>query len=227
MIGAMTSLPELVRRYADAVLLEAPGGARTIRVEQAGEMWLRPGGRARRFRATEEFAIDRVAFSWRARFPMLGPIRLGVTDSYGAGEGGIEIRFLGLPVRRNRGPELAQAQALRYLAELPLVPQAIVANPELDWREVDERTVEVATRAGDGRVAVRLSFDEAGEIVRTAAHRPRAEAGNTVTPWIGTYTNYAVLGGVRVPTRGEVRWDLPEGPFTYWRGTITAVELRP
>jgi hypothetical protein len=28
-----------------------------------------------------------------------------------------------------------------------------------------------------------------------------------------------------VPTRGEVRWDLADGPFTYWRGTITSLEL--
>jgi hypothetical protein len=23
-----------------------------------------------------------------------------------------------------------------------------------------------------------------------------------------------------------VRWELPEGPFTYWRGTVTSLELR-
>jgi hypothetical protein len=25
----------------------------------------------------------------------------------------------------------------------------------------------------------------------------------------------------------EVRWELPQGPFTYWRGTVTSVELEP
>jgi hypothetical protein len=132
-----------------------------------------------------------------------------------------------LPLQRRRGPALAQGEALRYLAELPLAPHAVVANAELDWRELDERTVEVATRAGRDRVAVRLTFDHEGsEIVGTAADRPRADAGNAVMRWLGTYRDYRVLGGVRVPTRGEVRWELPEGPFTYWRGTITAVELR-
>jgi hypothetical protein len=30
----------------------------------------RPGGRAMRFSALEELAVDRIAFSWRARFPL-------------------------------------------------------------------------------------------------------------------------------------------------------------
>jgi hypothetical protein len=24
-----------------------------------------------------------------------------------------------------------------------------------------------------------------------------------------------------------VRWELPDGPFTYWRGTLTSLELVP
>jgi hypothetical protein len=31
---------------------------------------------------------------------------------------------------------------------------------------------------------------------------------------------------VRVPTRAEVRYELPEESFTYWRGTVTSLELR-
>ena len=29
--------------------------------------------------------------------------------------------------------------------------------------------------------------------------------------------------GMRVPTRGEVAWLLPEGPKPYWRGEVTAL----
>jgi len=34
-----------------------------------------------------------------------------------------------------------------------------------------------------------------------------------------------VLGGVRVPTRAEVRWDLPDEPFVYFRGQLTELAL--
>lgn len=32
-------------------------------------------------------------------------------------------------------------------------------------------------------------------------------------------------GGLRVPTTAEVAWELPEGPFTYFRGRVTALQV--
>jgi hypothetical protein len=146
-----------------------------------------------------------------------------VTDSYQPPDGLLEVRVLGLPIRRSRGPELAGGEALRYLAEIPWVPQAIVANRQLRWRSVDDDAVEVSTQVSDQQVALQLIFDH-GEIVRTFAQRPRLEAGGALTRWVGEFGDYRVFSGIRMPARGEVRWELPEGPFTYWRGTVTSVE---
>ena len=110
---------------------------------------------------------------------------------------------------------------------MPGMPPAIAANPQLEWRDLGERAVEVATRVAGERIAVRLLFDDAGEIAQTLADRPRVEARGALAPWIGEYSDYCQLGGVRIPTRGEVRWELPDGPYTYWRGTITSVEPEP
>jgi hypothetical protein len=188
-------------------------------------MLLKQGAAPRRFTAVEEFRVDRVAFAWKARFPIFGPIGLRVTDSYDGSDGLLEVRMLGLPVQRRRGTQLAQGEAFRYLAELPWVPQAIHANAQLKWRELDGRTVEVSTQVREARVAVRLMFNEHGEIEQTVAERPRLEAGGALTPWIGVFGDYQELGGVRVPTRGEVRWELPDGPFSYWRGRVISLEI--
>jgi hypothetical protein len=76
-------------------------------------------------------------------------------------------------------------------------------------------------------VATRLEFDGAGDIVRASCDaRPRTEGKKTVpTPWAGRFGAYAVVGDLRVPTQGEVRWELADGPFTYWRGAITSLVL--
>jgi hypothetical protein len=179
----LSSLPALVRDYVERALRDGVGSGQTARVEQAGEMVLKPGGGPHRFTATEEFSVDRVAFAWRARFPILGPLSLQVVDSYDAGEGLLEVRALGLPLQRKRAPELAEGEAYRYLAEIPWAPQAIVANPELEWRQLETRSVEVATRVRGRRLAVRLRFNDAGEIAQTFAERPRAESGNRAVPW--------------------------------------------
>jgi hypothetical protein len=221
----LTSLPEPVRRYVESVLLEPPLPVRAVRVAQVGEMLLKPGARPLRFKAVEEFSVDTVAFTWRARFPLIGPIALRVTDRYQPPEGLLEVRLLGIPVRRQRGADVARGEAFRYLAELPWAPHAITANQQLNWKKLDERTCEVSTRVADEEVAVRLIFD-GPHVIRTEAERPGLESGGTLTRWVGEYGDYAVFDGIRAPTRAAVRWELPDGPFTYWRGTITAMQTR-
>lgn len=203
---------------------------REVQVRQAGEMWLKQGGRRLRFTAVEQFAVEEVAFSWRARFPIVPFVSLQVVDRYASGEGSLEGQLFRLvPVMRASGPELSVGEAMRYLAELPWVPHAMLANPELEWSELDAQTVEVATRVGSARAAVRLGFDAAGDIVGASTDvRPRPEGKASVpTPWGGLFYDYGVLDGIRVPLQAEVSWELPEGPFTYWRGTITSLELSP
>jgi hypothetical protein len=74
---------------------------------------------------------------------------------------------------------------------------------------------------------VRLGFDASGDVVRAAApDRPRLDGGRAVpTPWRGLFSDHADLGGLRVPRRAEVAWDLPDGPFTYWRAAVTGLEV--
>jgi hypothetical protein len=112
------------------------------------------------------------------------------------------------------------------MAELLWVPCAMAANRQLGWRELEERCVEVATLADGERVAVTLEFDASGDITRSAvAARPRDSAGGFVaTAWGGDFGDYATLGRVRMPTRVEVYWKLPEGRFVYWRGRVIAAQ---
>jgi hypothetical protein len=46
-----------------------------------------------------------------------------------------------------------------------------------------------------------------------------------VTPWRGTFAEYKTFGGLGVPSRAEVAWLLPDGPFTYFRCQVTSFRL--
>jgi hypothetical protein len=79
---------------------------------------------------------------------------------------------------RATGPEIAAGGALRYLAELPCAPYAMACNRDLEWRELDARTVEVSAVVAAARQAVRLEFSDDGEITRASAERrPFARKG--------------------------------------------------
>jgi hypothetical protein len=220
-----TDLPPLIVGYVKRNLLSGDTASR-VRFAQVGEMQLKPGKWAR-FEAEQEVSVQRVEFSWRARFPLAPLVALHVRDWYLAGEGALEVRLWGLPLKRQRGDAVAKGEAIRYLAELPWAPQAMIDNRELEWREFDERTVEVATSIGGERVAVLLHFDATGDIVGASAEeRPRAVGKTAVaTPFAGEFGDYEVFGGVRVPTKAEVRWDLPDGPFVYFRGRLTELAV--
>src|SRR6266487_2865317 len=66
------------------VLPDDDSAPRKVRIRQEGEMWLKPGGRRLRFTAVEDFAVQEVAFSWRAAFPIAPLITLRIVDRYGA-----------------------------------------------------------------------------------------------------------------------------------------------
>jgi hypothetical protein len=217
----------LARRYAERALADRPRPAQRVRLTQTGEMQLKPG-RWSRFDAVEDVRTDAVEFSWRATFRFAPLLSVRVHDWYRHGEGGLTGRLFGIvPVARAAGEETARAEAMRYLAELPWYPQAIVANPRLSWRALDDHAVEVATSVCSTRAAATLSFNRAGDLVgASASGRPRQENGRTVErPWSGEFCDFEVIGGVRIPTRAEVSWELPDGVFTYFRCRITGLEL--
>ena len=83
----------------------------------------------------------------------------------------------------------------------------------------------VRAELGPDRVHVLVEFD-AQDIVRAAAERPLLDGKTWVpTPWAGEFGDYKVLSGIRLPTLAEVYWELPEGRYVYWRGTVTWAEL--
>jgi hypothetical protein len=186
----------------------------------------KPGGRPLEFTAAEEFGVHAVEFEWRAAFGPNRLVRLIVDDRYRDGEGSLTVRVWGLlPVMRSTGPDTNRGEAMRYLAELPWVPHAIRSNQQLSWRELEAGAVEVSTLVGGRPASVRLSVDDAGLIRIASAIRPRLAGKTTVeTPWVGEYGDYVELGGIRVPGSAEVRWELREGPFVYWRGEVRSLE---
>jgi hypothetical protein len=219
------ALPSQIARHLSQVLPEGAASPSRVRLTQRGDMVQKPGGRRLEFTAVEELQVWTVAFEWRAGFGPNPLVRVRVLDRYRAGEGLLVAKVWGLiPATRSAGADTDRAEATRYLAELPWVPQAMGSNPELSWRELEDGSVEVSTLVGGRAASVRLTVDEAGLIRSARGIRPRLAGRTSVeTPFLGTFSDYVELGGIRVPRSAEMSWELPEGPFTYWRGEVTSL----
>lgn len=224
---ARDRLPAIVRRFVERNL---PEGAfpNVARVSQRGRMWRAPGSKPMGFTAVAEYGVRRVAFSWRAKFPVAGPIAwLSIVDAYGETGGRMDGRIWGLvPFMRARGDEVEVGELSRYISETPWTPHSIIGNRDLEWREAGERVVSVATSVGPRSVKLTFEFDGEGDISSCfMADGPRQVGkGSVPTPWRGEFADYTRLeGGVRMPRYGKVRWELPDGPFVYWEGEVTGL----
>jgi len=227
-VGALRDdLPEAIRAFA---LRGLAGGAPApaIRLEQAAEMRLKKGADWRALAARQTIAIAQPGFAWVAQM-RLGPVPLvRVLDAYENCEGLLEVRLFGaLRLDASTGPEMALGEGLRYLAELPWAPEAILVNRQIAWGQTPEGiTARIETAGGPAEVT--FALDAGGDIVSVLARgRPAALSDGTpaALDWRGRFFDYAEIGGRRVPLGAEVGYDYPDGYEAYFRGRVTGYSL--
>jgi hypothetical protein len=217
------ALPPKVRDFALRADARPDDLAHSLGFSQRAEMQARPGGPWQLLDATQTVATGAPGFVWQAE-QALGPLsRLQVIDAFANGSGCLSVQVLGLiPAVRARGADIDRGEAMRYLAELPWCPDAILGNPSLVWRMLDEDWAEVSL-AGASVVAVRFRFDAAGDIAEMRARdRPATDpAGKPVRyDWQGYFRDYRRVGPRRVPVEAEVGYVYTDGYRAYFQCRI-------
>lgn len=218
----MRELPRRIVAYLERNLPEGRQTAERADIEQRGTMRLKPEGKETPFTAEQWVVTGEVGFCWHARVKMAPFVTAVVEDAFEGGHGRLDVHVWGkLRIAHAEGPAVDRGEIQRYLAELVWAPQAFLRNAALRF---EDRPEAVRVWAQDPQTYVDLFFDEEGDIVRTfTTTRERGDEGPA--PWEGSFFDYAERDGVRVPTRGAVRWLLPEGPYEYWQGEIVAARF--
>jgi len=200
------------------------------RFSQRADLRLAQGAPFHPIRAEQHVALGGAGFAWDAS-RWIGPFRsFRVIDAYDSVLGGmLEARLLGsLAVASKSGSDIALGEALRYLAELPWAPDAILGNPAIAWRITGDRSAEAALSLPEGTARVSFGFDEAGDIETVEAKdRPAFDARGRAAryDWRGRFWGYRRIGPRRIPEWGEVGYVYPEGYEVYFRGRILSYEL--
>lgn len=227
-LRGLAALPPPVLSFLHAALTDGMPLVAAVSIGQRGTFNLGVAkDRWRPFVARQRVVTRRPGFAWDAAVSLIPGIAVNVHDAYVDGEGLLRPAVAGLMSlgeQRDRG-DLAVGELMRFLAEAPCYPTALLPGQGVTWEAVDERSARATLR--DATLAVTLTFtfgdDALIESVRAEA-RGRTVAGKTVpTPWEGRWTDYRLCEGMRVPFAGEVAWLLPEGRKAYWRGTSTGV----
>jgi hypothetical protein len=119
-------------------------------------------------------------------------------------------------------PALTKADLMRYLAELPWAPDALLSNEQLGWTELDSGKLRVTARCGSVEAAVDLTLDGDGFISTVEAEdRPRQEGREMKErPWRGTFNDYREVAGRTVPHTADVGWIVDGDSFSVWKGHL-------
>lgn len=221
-------LPPAVRALAERNGADPAAGHRSVRLAQAAEFRRGPEAPWGAMPAVQHMGLGTAAFVWNARAP--GPLVPGFTviDAFVDGRGLLKANLLGsIPVAHAVGPVYDRAEAMRYLAELPWVPDAILGNPDLIWTVREDRTIEVGLETAAGPVSVRFALNDDGDMAEMTAQRPDlgADGREFTRGWVGRYDGYDWIGGRRIPLRGEVGYVEDGRYWPYWRGEITGLDL--
>jgi hypothetical protein len=126
------------------------------------------------------------------------------------------------------GPAMDQGETVTVLNDLCFLAPAALLDADVSWHERDGRTVGVEYRLAGHTVRADLVFDDDGDLVDFVSDdRFRSEGDAFLAQrWSTPLTDYREVAGRRVASRGDARWDGPEGQFPYIELRIDGIEWR-
>jgi len=190
--------------------------AGTINMSETGENW-------KPFTSTQRAVTHRPGFLWNGRVAMMPGLTARVHDSYIAGTGTLHATMLGLfTVADVHGDgEIARGELMRYFAEMPWYPTALLPSQGVRWEAVDDRSANATLVDGPISLTLLFRFDDAGLMSSVHADERGSGVGKDMVmlPWDCTVSNYQLRHGMMVPTRGEAA----KGGKPYFVGDLTSL----
>lgn len=220
-------LPPLLERYLKKVILDAPPTrCDFVSFEQEGLFRMDPAEKMKGFSAQQIVSLVSPIFSWQAKVIARG-LPVSVCDRLIAGKGEMQARLLGIfGVAKSSGPGLLRGELLRYLAEIPWYPAAILRQKQIQWRQIEDSTLQAVIHYADVKATMEYRFDDG--LIRSiyTPDRERTVGSQSIpTPWLGEFDHYEKQSGMLVPSSGQISWILSTGKFTYFSGKIRDYRL--
>lgn len=222
-LEALGDLPPPVQRYLRQVLRDGQPRVSGLRVMHRGTFNVAAdGARWFPFESEQVVTTRRPGFDWNGTVRIAPGVPIRVHDAYAAGSGVLRASLFGLVdmADLSGGGALAEGEIMRWLAESPWYPTVLLPGGPVHWDAIDARSARATVTDGDVRVSLVFLFGEEGLVTGVRSeNRGRMVGGQVIpTPWEGHFRDYATLGGMRIPTQGEVAWRVDGRDLPYWRG---------
>lgn len=219
----LESLPPLLQNYLKKVIVDEELFQKKIshiHLTQKGLFWLKNEGTGMGFEANQVVSLATKDFSWFAQIRMTG-ISVYVTDRLINKIGLLRASILGIyTVAEESGESIYQGQVLRYLAELPWYPLAILKENEIQWEQPADNKLIARFKGTNQVLKVEYLFNDDGLIEKIYTEDRFFSEKKAKYPWVGEFSKYQNKNGILIPCRGEVSWIINSEKFTYFKGDV-------
>lgn len=224
-VREIEGLPEPVRRYFRAVLKDGQPIIAAASIEMTGTINMSAGGESwKPFTSTQRVVTRSPGFVWDGAVMMYPGVPARVVDRYSDGEGLLNAKLLGLFTVANTrgGGELARGEFMRWFAETPWYPTALLPSQGVRWQAINSTRANATINDGHLSSTLLFRFDDAGLIASVSAEARGAGVGKDMVmlPWECTFSNYQPQDGMLIPMAGEASYIRPEGRASYFVGKV-------
>ncbi len=223
----LEGLPAPVQRYFRAVLTDGQPIIAAATIEMAGTMNMSATAEQwKPFTSRQRVITRKPGFLWDAEVIMFPGLPAHVEDSYIAGHGRLIAKLFGLfGVADSQGTgEIARGEFMRYFAESPWYPTALLPSQGVQWEAVDDACANATIVDGPITLTLLFRFNDTGMIASVRAEARGASVGKdgvmVMLPWDCALSDYQPQGGILVPMTGEAAWVRPEGRKVYFVGHV-------
>ncbi len=218
----LAAIPQAVHELAARLGVGKHKTARRAMFNQTGHLRASHESGWMPFKARQWICLSQCDFRWLCK---TGPLfTLRIEDSLINAKAVGKMSLLGvIPLgTAQSSPSIIKAQLMRYLAELPWAPDAILHNSALRWTVDADGKLGVGLTIGDVSGSVTFELNDEGFLESVSGIRPRAHKGAFIdTPWRGIFSNYQQAAGRNIPMAGEVGWSILGAYHRVWKGELS------
>jgi hypothetical protein len=225
----ISHLPEPVQRYLyQCGFVGRPMANHAEITWKDSHIKMKPGQKWMRLKTFQHNFVDDPCRLAYMRANMLGFIPFEGRDKYHNG-GGHMFGALGrmIKVFDAHDAETSSGAAIVVLAEALFIPLYAI-QPYIHWEAVDDLTANARLVHKGIDVGGTFHFNDKGEYIRfTTSERPFSspKGGYEQQPYTIEIRGYRQQGDIRVASEVAAIWNLPEGDFEYWKGTIREIKF--
>jgi hypothetical protein len=228
----LAAAPAPVQRYLRKVVPPQAMRIQSVQMRHHGEFNMsETAADWQKFSSDQWVNAESVGFDWDAKISYLPGLSVYVHDSYIQRNGSLHASLAGCLTLAHMSdtPEMAHGELMRYYAEAPWYPTALLPSANVSWRAVDEHSALLVARDGTHEIRLQFHFGN-DDLVKSilAQSRGRTLQGKTIpTMWEGGWSQYELHDGFLIPAHGEVAWLLDPKDSTkrqrYWSGQLEAI----